>query len=43
MAIGKAILEPDDYREFNDRVAILTEQGYDLPFTVEHLKMAHSK
>ena len=38
MAIGKAVLQPDDFREFNERVAILTEQGYDLPFTVELLK-----
>tara|TARA_Y100001937_G_C7067400_1_gene306702 strand:+ start:239 stop:436 length:198 start_codon:yes stop_codon:yes gene_type:complete len=28
-------LTEDEYREFNDRVAILSGKGYDIPFEVE--------
>tara|TARA_B100000579_G_scaffold426235_1_gene433135 strand:+ start:811 stop:984 length:174 start_codon:yes stop_codon:yes gene_type:complete len=33
-----AILTKDEYREFNDRVAILSGKGYDLPHEVEYLE-----
>ena len=33
-----AILSKEEYREFTIRVSELTEQGYDLPHTVEHLE-----
>ena len=33
-----AILSKEEYREFTIRVSELTEQGYDLPHTVERLE-----
>ena len=33
-----AILTKEEYREFNDRVAILSGKGYDLPHEVEYLE-----
>ena len=38
MELKPTILTRDEYREFNDRVAILQGKGYDLPFEVEFLK-----
>ena len=38
MTANKAILSRDEYREFNDKVAILQGRGYDLPFEVEFIK-----
>ena len=38
MVNNSAILTRDEYREFNDRVAILQGKGYELPFEVEFLK-----
>ena len=38
MVNNSAILTRDEYREFNDRVAILQGKGYDLPFEVEFIK-----
>jgi len=38
MVKNSAILTRDEYREFNDRVAILQGKGYELPFEVEFLK-----
>ena len=37
MVNNSAILTRDEYREFNDRVAILQGKGYDLPFEVEFI------
>jgi len=33
-----AILTEDEYREFNDKVNILTGKGYDLPHEVEYIE-----
>ena len=38
MTANNAILSRDEYREFNDKVAILQGRGYDLPFEVEFIK-----
>ena len=38
MELKPTILTRDEYREFNDRVAILQGKGYDLPFEVEFIK-----
>tara|TARA_B100000212_G_C26982041_1_gene367094 strand:+ start:357 stop:542 length:186 start_codon:yes stop_codon:yes gene_type:complete len=38
MTANNAILSRDEYREFNDKVAILQGKGYDLPFEVEFIK-----
>ena len=38
MTANNAILSSDEYREFNDKVAILQGRGYDLPFEVEFIK-----
>ena len=38
MMANNAILSRDEYREFNDKVAILQGRGYDLPFEVEFIK-----
>ena len=37
MVNNSAILTRDEYREFNDRVAILQGKGYDLPFEAEFI------
>ena len=38
MVNNSAILTRDEYREFNDRVAILQDKGYELPFEVKFNK-----
>ncbi len=38
MVNNSAILTRDEYREFNDRVAILQDKGYELPFEVNFNK-----
>tara|TARA_B100000212_G_scaffold304045_1_gene251187 strand:- start:227 stop:412 length:186 start_codon:yes stop_codon:yes gene_type:complete len=38
MKASSVTLSRDEYREFNDRVAILSGKGYDLPFEVEFIK-----
>ena len=39
MVNNSAILTRDEYREFNDRVAILQGKGYELPFEVKFDKV----
>ena len=39
MVNNSAILTRDEYREFNDRVAILQGKGYELPVLFKWMKM----